>query len=212
VSVFEEHADRYDQWFEENAILYRSELAAVRKATGAPPAGGWRALEVGAGTGRFSVPLGIPFGIEPASAMRNRARERGMNLIPAVAEEMPIADGCLELVLIVATICFVDDPAGCLSEARRTLQPNGRAVVGYIDRDSPLGSHYRSADGRSPFYEGASFYRGGEIERLLLEAGLRPTRWLQTLFGEPGGVWEEQEARPGRDEGSFVVVTAERAG
>jgi len=212
VTVFEEHADRYDQWFEENAILYRSELAAVRKAAGAPPPGGWRALEVGAGTGRFAVPLGIPMGVEPAAAMRARARARGIRLLPALAEYLPIADGCLELVLLVTTICFVDDPAASLREARRVLGPKGRLVLGYIDRNSPLGRHYGNRSEANPFYSVASFFSGKQMEELLVDSGLRPTQWIQTLFGEPGGVWEEQEALSGRDEGSFVVVTAERAG
>jgi len=63
---FQDHADQYDRWFEENQSIYEAELRAVRSFI----TDNRRSLEVGVGTGRFAVPLGIRIGIEPAESIR----------------------------------------------------------------------------------------------------------------------------------------------
>lgn len=73
-NVFEESAQEYDEWFERHGFAYQSELAAIK--TFIPKEG--RGLEIGVGTGRFAVPLGIKVGVEPAKAMAAIARKRGM--------------------------------------------------------------------------------------------------------------------------------------
>ena len=48
VSAFNDNAEEYDRWYDENGRVYRAELEAVRRFI---PEGG-RGLEVGVGTGR----------------------------------------------------------------------------------------------------------------------------------------------------------------
>ncbi|MFO7950247.1 MAG: class I SAM-dependent methyltransferase [Candidatus Fermentibacteraceae bacterium] len=209
MSVFERKADRYDSWFRTNAAAYRSELAAVRAAAGPPDEQG-RGLEVGSGTGRFAIPLHIGMGVEPAAAMRRRAAQRGMRPVAGVAEHLPFADDTFDLVLVVTTICFVDDPRACVDEASRVLRGGGRLVIGYIDRDSSLGKLYRGNRDASPFYASAAFFSSAEIEELVRGCGLSGLQWRQTLFGDAESVHVEEPVKEGRDEGSFVVVTAFR--
>ncbi len=209
MSVFEREVERYDGWFRRNAAAYRSELAAVREAAGPPESQG-RSLEVGSGTGRFAIPLHVGLGVEPAEAMRLRAAERGMASIPAVAEDLPFVDASFDLVLMVTTICFVDDPEACVSEAARVLSRGGRLVVGYIDRDSGLGRYYRSNPEASPFYHSARFFGSDEISELIAGAGLEDVGCVQTLFEMPGSVHGEEPVREGCGQGSFVAAFAFR--
>jgi hypothetical protein len=63
--VFEDHAGDYDRWFDEHNDTYQAQLRMLRKAL--PDDG--RGLEVGVGSGRFAVPLGIDYvSIHPASS------------------------------------------------------------------------------------------------------------------------------------------------
>jgi len=52
---FELASERYEEWFERNQYVYQSELEAVRAILPKKGIG----MEIGAGSGRFSVPLGI---------------------------------------------------------------------------------------------------------------------------------------------------------
>ncbi len=48
------------------------------------------AVEIGAGSGKFALPLGIEFGIEPSDKMRKAAKKRGIEAADGVAENLPL--------------------------------------------------------------------------------------------------------------------------
>ena len=52
--VFDQRAEEYDRWFDEHPAIYLSELNALRMA-----ACHGIGLEMGVGTGRFAMPLGV---------------------------------------------------------------------------------------------------------------------------------------------------------
>ena len=70
MQIFEESAREYDAWFDRHRLVYESELRALKRFMGSGGIG----LEIGVGTGRFAVPLGIEVGVEPAAAMADLAR------------------------------------------------------------------------------------------------------------------------------------------
>jgi len=92
MNVFETEVERYERWFENHPGAYQSEVAAVRAAL--PESG--RGLEIGTGTGRFSLPFGIVDGVEPAAAMRRVAEGHGLNVLDAKAENLPFPDGTFD--------------------------------------------------------------------------------------------------------------------
>lgn len=104
-TVFEDRAQEYDRWFDEHELIYRAEVAALRKFVPAAGLG----IEIGIGTGRFAVPLGIRFGIDPSRRMLDIARQRGLRVCQAVGERVPFRDGQFDVGLLVTVICFVDD-------------------------------------------------------------------------------------------------------
>jgi hypothetical protein len=103
--AFEQHVDRYDEWFERNRAVYESELRAVASLLPRHGVG----IEIGVGTGRFAARLGIAVGVEPSAAMGAVARRRGIEVIQAVAECLPLADATFDVALMVTTLCFLDD-------------------------------------------------------------------------------------------------------
>ena len=167
---FDDLVERYDSWFDRHASVYRAELDAVRSLL---PVSFRDAVEVGVGTGRFAVPLGIRLGIEPSHPMAVVARQRGIAVVEGRAESLPLASGEFDLVLFVTTLCFVDDAKQSLREAHRVLRSEGHVLIAFVDKDSPCGRRYEASRGENPFYQGAHFYSEEEIRTLLHEANFQ---------------------------------------
>ncbi|MDE2007468.1 MAG: class I SAM-dependent methyltransferase [Rhodospirillales bacterium] len=205
-AAFESGVARYERWFAVHGPAFRAELAALRAAMPTP---GF-ALEVGVGTGRFALPLGVAVGLDPAGAMLATARARGILCARGVAEALPFRDGCFDHVLVVTTICFVDDPRAMLAEIRRVLRPGGAAVLGFVDRETALGQFYLANRERSAFYKEATFYSAAEIAALLVETGFANAEWRQTLAGPIDTVTEHEPVLRGTGQAAFVAVRARR--
>ena len=206
MNVFETEVDCYEQWFENHSDAYQSEVAAVRMAL---PASG-RGLEIGTGTGRFSLPFGITDGVEPATAMRRVAEEHGLTVLDAKAENLPFPDGTFDFALMVTTICFVDDADLACREAWRVLKPGGQLVVGLVDLDSELGQSYNARKSQSPFYRSARFFSVPELTQIMREARFENFRYYQTLFQPLENLATEEAVEEGFGRGGFVVVSGRR--
>lgn len=199
---FEEHTDRYEEWFEAHEAAYESERSAVRKLV--PEEG--RGLEIGVGSGRFAGPLGFDVGIDPSRNMLTNARERGVTVAVGVAEHLPFRNGSFDAALIVTTICFVDDVRATLEETRRVLAPDGRLVMGFVDRESPLGQHYEEKREENPFYRDATFHSTDDLRSAMDAVGFADITFRQSIFERPGEMAAPEDSREGYGEGSFVVI------
>jgi ubiquinone/menaquinone biosynthesis C-methylase UbiE len=202
---FEKYSDKYDEWFERNQDAYQLELEAIRQVMPPPPAKG---LEVGVGSGKFAVPLGIGIGIEPSEKMAVKAERKGIRVLRHVAEELPFPDTEFDFVLMVTTICFVDDITKSFKEAFRVLKPQGCLIVGFVDRESELGKGYSGKRNTSVFYKEATFFSAQEVGRYVMAAGFENLTYRQTLIaGET-----RELIQSGFGKGAFVVVKGTKNG
>jgi SAM-dependent methyltransferase len=203
---FNTYPRRYEAWFRRHAAAYHSELLAVRALLP------WQGLglEIGVGTGRFAVPLGIRTGLDPSRAMLAYAIERGISSIQGIAEALPFKDAVFDYGLVVTTICFVDDPKIMLNEAHRVLKSGAPLVIGFVDRVSRLGKQYQAHRAESVFYREAQFYSASEVDRLLGDTGFVDLIWGQTLSKPLSEIQEIEPLCDGHGHGGFVVVKAVR--
>ena len=139
-------------------IITRERLREVLR-----PQAGERLLEVGVGTGYYSLDLAA--WIEPEGTLElfdlqqefldhvmRGAAERGLtNLVPTQgdATALPYADASVDAVVLTAVLGEIPDSDAALREIRRVLKPDGRLVVGELFGDphfTTLASLRRQAD------------------------------------------------------------------
>jgi len=205
IKPFEEHYDRYERWFEEHRYAYLSELEAVKRLI---PEG--IGIEVGVGSGRFAEPLGIKLGVEPSSKMAEIARKKGIEVVEGIAEDLPFDDESFDFVLMVTTICFLDDVEKAFKEAHRALKRGGSIIIGFIDKESPLGMEYLKHKEENVFYREATFYSVNEVFSFL--KGFRIASVLQTLFKPLNKIDSIEPVVEGYGKGSFVAIKAVKEG
>jgi ubiquinone/menaquinone biosynthesis C-methylase UbiE len=203
---FEVHSDRYEKWFVKNKFAYLSELTAIKMQL--PKTG--KGLEIGVGTGLFAEPLGIKIGIEPATSMGIIAQKRGIKVIEAVAEALPFGDVIFDFALMVTTICFLDDVTVALNEAYRVIKPDGQLILGFVEKNSPLGKIYMKFQKDSLFYNMATFYSVDEVVSLLLKGRFSNFSFSQTIFQDLKDIACVEGVKDGYGDGSFIVIKAIR--
>ncbi len=204
IEPFERYANKYEDWFENNKFAYESELQAIKEQL---PENG-EGIEIGVGSGRFAAPLGIKVGVEPSGKMREIAQKRGIEVIDGVAEELPFGDSRFDFVLMVTTLCFLDDIEVGLKEAHRVLKSGGSLIIGFIDANSTLGKLYHQQKNDNVFYREATFYSVEEVVAYLKKAGFKDFNFKQTLFRPLTDIRDIEPVKEGYGEGSFVVVKA----
>ena len=204
IEPFEEHTTLYENWFTKHRFAYESELQAVRQHL--PQCR--NSIEIGVGSGRFAGPLGIKFGIEPSARMGEIAQKRGINVVGGVAEAIPFGNSIFDFALMVTTICFVDDLEASFREAYRILKSGAYLVIGFIDRESPIGQSYERYKKNSVFYRAATFYSVEEVVSVLEKTGFKNFRFNQTIFKDLSDIDKVEPVKPGYGEGSFVVIKA----
>jgi ubiquinone/menaquinone biosynthesis C-methylase UbiE len=125
-------------------IITRERLRSVLR-----PQPGERLLEIGVGTGYYSLDMAEWVGPEGKLELfdlqqefldhvMRAAAERGLtNLVPTQgdATDLPYEDGSVDAVVLTAVLGEIPDSAAALHEIRRVLKPDGRLVVGELFGD-----------------------------------------------------------------------------
>ncbi|HEY7433465.1 MAG TPA: class I SAM-dependent methyltransferase [Streptosporangiaceae bacterium] len=145
------------------------------------PPGAARVADVGAGTGKLTKQLrerGVEvIAVEPLAGMREQLRRAvpGVAVLAGTAEQIPLADGSVDAVLVAQAWHWVT-PGRAIPEVARVLSPGGRLGVlwnlrderdGLVARLSTIMQSWESPDagGHQPDF-GEPF---GPVERLDVE-------------------------------------------
>jgi SAM-dependent methyltransferase len=161
----------------DGALDHRRELLASARG---------RVLEIGAGTGlnlpHYPEAVSEVVATEPDPHMRKRLvkavafASRPVEVVDAVAERLPFADGAFDTAVASLVLCSVDDPVASLLELRRVLRPDGRLLV-Y--------EHVRAEDPRLAARQDLAERPWG-----WLGAGCHPNRPTAAIVESAGFVWD----------------------
>ena len=206
IEPFERFPFKYEQWFIKNKYAYKSELLAIRKQLPKSKNG----VEIGVGSGRFSAPLGIKLGVEPSSKMRMLSKKKMIDLIDSIAENLPFKNSIFDFVLMVTTICFVDDVEITFKEVFRILKQEGIFIIGFIDRNSEIGKFYQQRKKLSVFYNIADFYSVDKVVSFLKKVNFKHFNFSQTIFRPLSAINKIEQVKKGYGKGSFVVIKAKK--
>lgn len=110
-------------------------LELIRRFRPAGSSAGWRALDVGCGTGGLLAALaelGPAVGMDQAPEALDYCRRRGARDLvqhDVARGPWPIPDGAFDVVTALDVVEHVDDDAGLVAEMHRVLRPNGVVVI-----------------------------------------------------------------------------------
>lgn len=203
---FDRYWKRYEEWFEKNKYVYLSEVKCLEKLIPKKGTG----MEVGIGSGRFALPFGIKIGIEPSEKMANICLKKGIFVVKGVAENLPFFDESFDYILMVTTVCFVDDIMKSFSEVYRVLKNKGKFIVGIVDRNSFLGRFYEERKNKNVFYKYATFYSTEEIIDYMEKAKFKNFKIYQTIFKLPSQIFKIEPVKKGYGEGGFVGICGKK--
>jgi ubiquinone/menaquinone biosynthesis C-methylase UbiE len=124
------------------------------------PVGGERLLEVGPGTGYYSLPVAewlspvgrldvVDIQQEMLDHTMRRAGEQGIGHIKATrsdARELPFPDDTFDGAYLVTVLGEIPDQVAALEELGRVVRPGGRIVVGELFGDPHMVTHSQLAE------------------------------------------------------------------
>jgi len=165
--VYDEFAGDYDRWFDDHGEVY---AAQVRLLQDAIPQGGC-GLELGVGSGRFAVTLGIRYGIDPSPKLLAMAKIRGIEIVQGEGEYLPYRAVTFDYVLMMTVICFLENPPGVMQETFRVLLKGGYLILGFIEKNGEIAMQYRQEKTKGRFLRFARFLDVDEVTRLAEDAG-----------------------------------------
>jgi SAM-dependent methyltransferase len=177
--VFEDHAGDYDRWFDEHGDVYAAQVRMLRTAM--PDHG--RGLEVGVGSGRFAVPFGIRFGVDPSRKLVHMAKHPGIEVVVGEGEHLPYYAGSFDYVLMMTVVCFLDNPLTVFREVNRVLKPGGFLIVGFIEAGGEIHQDYIHESTKGRFLRFAKFRSAGDVDRYFREADFAQVSVLQRTRG-----------------------------
>jgi SAM-dependent methyltransferase len=188
-----------------------------------------RILDVGCGDGfhlrllrDFGQPGWTLEGIDASDRAVDAARRAGLTVHHGTVEQLELPPASYDLVLLIATIEHVDDPAGVLRAVHRLLKPGGRAVI-VTDNTATLdfavfgGRHWGGYHFPRHFnlFNRATLERLGGIAALEVESVetvVSPVNWVYSLrntlvdWGAPSWIVERFSLRSPVALAAFTLV------
>ncbi len=180
MAIFDSIAVEYDDWYETKFGNFIDKVETDLAFSLFKPLPGMKILDVGCGTGNFSIKLaemgckvtGIDVSEEMLNIAREKIKEKGLDIEVYKMDvyQLDFADNSFEAVFSMAAFEFIKEPQKAYAEMYRVLKPNGQMLIGTIHRESTWGKLYlEKASKAHSLFKHAHFKSLEELEALDLK-------------------------------------------
>ena len=219
--IFDEWPEKYDQWFESPIGRVVREFESRLLLELVRPCQGERILDVGCGTGIFTLDLlaagSRVVGLELSLPMLQRAGKklsgRPFHMVQGDMRRLPFPDSSFDKTVSVTAIEFLEDARGGVNELFRVTRPGGLVAAAGLNSLSPWATRRKAAAGEChTIFEHVRFRSPAEMAELApLPALIRTAVHFQKHDGPDRAreIERDGDAR-GQDTGAFLVVRWEK--
>jgi len=209
-------ANASQKWRRQSAVMGNDMTQAIVEAAQVQP--GMRVLDIACGTGEPSISLaalldgegevvGVDISSAPLKIAEERAQQRGLSntrFQQADAHHLPFVENSFDCITSRLGVMFFSDLPRALSEMRRVLKPQGKAILlvwGTFDQPyfrTTIGTVLRMLSGSAMPESGRKMFAladEGKLTQALRQAGFSHVKeelvtvpW--TWMGTPEEVWE----------------------
>lgn len=177
MSIFDVEAKTYDSWYSTKMGAYVDEVETDCAFKLFPIKEGMQVLDVGCGTGNFSIKLaekgckvvGIDMSTEMLKIAKEKARCRNLNIefYKMDVLDLKFQDEYFDGVFSMAVFEFIQNPDRAIDEMFRVLRKDGHLLIGTINRDSRWGQMYLTEEfQKNSVFKYANFKTVEEIKNL----------------------------------------------
>ncbi len=177
MSIFDVEAKTYDRWYSTKMGAYVDEVETNCAFKLFPIKEGMQVLDVGCGTGNFSIKLakmgckvvGIDMSEEMLKIAQEKVRGRNLNIefYKMDVLDLKFQDEYFDGIFSMAVFEFIQNPDRAMDEMFRVLRKNGHLLIGTINRDSRWGQMYLTEEfQKNSVFKYANFKTVEEMKNL----------------------------------------------
>lgn len=221
--IFDEWPEKYDQWFESpiGRLVRDSESRLLLEM--ARPSQGERILDVGCGTGVFTLDFlavgsrvtGFELSLPMLKRAGKKATGRPFYMVQGDMRSLPFSDSSYDKTVSVTAIEFLEEARGAAAELFRVTKPGGLVVVASLNSLSPWATRRKAAAQKGHIiFEHAHFRSPAEMADLVPFPALIKTAVHFQKHDDPERAQElerDGNAR-GLDTGAFLVARWRKPG
>lgn len=221
MSLFDKQADSYDAWYDTPMGKFIDEVETQLAFSMFKPEPSMKVLDVGCGTGNFSVKLaqqgcqitGIDISAEMLKIAREKARQNPVLVMEFKVmdfNQLDFDDESFDAAFSMTAFEFAQDPAHGYGEMFRVLKPGGQLLIGVIGKDGDWGQYYLKKAQSNPdsvfnFFNLQSLEQMEALDRDNLvtsgECLFVPHDYEESLMN-----WEEEKRLSQTEKGGFICV------
>lgn len=154
MAIFDKEANGYDEWYKTKLGAFSDKVQTELALSIFKPKPGMKILDVGCGTGNFSIKLAEMgckvIGIDKSEKMLEKAKikvkDKGLDIEFHVMDvyDLNFCDESFDGVFSMAAFEFIYEPQKAYNEMYRVLKKDGQMLIGTINKKSSWGEFYLS--------------------------------------------------------------------
>jgi len=167
LEIFDTEALNYDEWYKSKKGSFIDKIETDCAFGLFKTKEGMKVLDVGCGTGNFSLKLAKRgckvVGIDVSNAMleiaKKKAEMENLNIkfLKMDAHNLDFEDESFDGVFSIATVEFIEDFQKAIDEMFRVVKKGGQILIGTINKDSKWGRFYKSRSFSNSVFKYATF-------------------------------------------------------